>query len=138
MQLDDSKHKVYIYDLEAEISDAESEEGKLLFLPDVADHLRANRIPPHILSSPSSDSAGRELVLYNEPSALSIPQEHDSVRKAVIEARARIREKQRVASEESARSGPPLAIEFETSLPDLPQAPQLNPTQHDPDEMDLD
>ncbi|KAH6657888.1 hypothetical protein BKA67DRAFT_202022 [Truncatella angustata] len=98
MQLDESKHKVYIYDLDAELSDGESssDEAKLVFLPDIANHLRAqSRIPPRILANSDGELAGMQLVLYSEPKSLTVPEEQDSVRKAIVEARARIRRKQK-------------------------------------------
>ncbi len=96
MQLDDSKHKVYIYNLDDELSsESEPEDGKLAFLPDIEKHLRSNRIPPSILSNKDGELAGMQLVLYSEPTSLSVPKEQDSVRKAILEARARLREKQR-------------------------------------------
>ncbi|PBP20429.1 hypothetical protein BUE80_DR008782 [Diplocarpon rosae] len=94
MQLDNTKHKVYIYDLDAELSDSgESDDGKLVFLPDIKKHLRETRIPPMILANNQGELAGmnNQLVLYNIPSSLSVPEEKDSVRKAVIETRARAR-----------------------------------------------
>lgn len=97
MQVDDTKHKVYIYNLEDELSsESEPEDGadsKLVFLHDLEKHMRANRIPPHVLADPRADddAAGRELVLYTVPKSLSVPQEQDSVRKAILEARARAR-----------------------------------------------
>jgi hypothetical protein len=96
MQLDDTKHKVYIHDLDAELSDSESsDEGKLVFLPDIEKHLREIRIPPSILANNEGELAGnKQLVLYNVPSSLTVPKEQDSVRKAIIEARARHRAKQ--------------------------------------------
>jgi hypothetical protein len=96
MQLDDSKHKVYIYDLDAELSDSgESDDGKLVFLPDIKKHLRESRIPPSVLANSEGELAGNnQLVLYNIPSSLTIPEEQDSVRKAIIETRARSRAKQ--------------------------------------------
>lgn len=96
MQLDDTKHKVYIYDLDAELSDSDtSDDGKLVFLPDISKHLRETRIPPSILANKEGELAGmnKELVLYNVPSAISVPEGQDSVRRAVIEARARLRGK---------------------------------------------
>ncbi|ROV92846.1 hypothetical protein VPNG_09087 [Cytospora leucostoma] len=104
MHLDDTSHKVYIYNLDDELS-SESEpddpEGKLVFLPDVEKHLRANRIVPGIgvpkPITPNKDGelAGMQLVLYDEgPSSLTVPVEQDSVRKAIIEARARVRQRQ--------------------------------------------
>jgi hypothetical protein len=93
MQLDDSKHKVYIYNLDDELSDSDSDDGKLIFLPDIEKHLRSTRIPASLLANPASATAdqSQQLVLYNVPSSLSVPEEHDSVRKAIIEARARAR-----------------------------------------------
>ncbi|CAG8953367.1 hypothetical protein HYFRA_00003578 [Hymenoscyphus fraxineus] len=96
MQLDNSKHKVYIYDLDAELSDSgESDDGKLVFLPDIQKHLRENRIPPFIRANSEGELAGNnQLVLYNIPASLTVPEEQDSVRKAIIETRARARAKQ--------------------------------------------
>jgi hypothetical protein len=95
MQVDDSKHKVYIYDLDAELSESESDDGKLVFLPDIEKHLRESRIPPSVLANSEGELAGnKQLVLYNVPSSLSVPEAQDSVRKAIIEARARVRAKQ--------------------------------------------
>lgn len=114
MQLDDTKHKVYIYNLDDELSsDNESDgEGKLVFLPDIEKHLRANRlplpIPKPILPNKDGELAGMQLVLYSDgPSSISVPEEQDSVRKAIIEARARLREKQAkgsLAGQQSATS----------------------------------
>lgn len=94
MQLDNTKHKVYIYDLDAELSDSDqSDDGKLIFLPDIQKHLRETRIPPSILANSEGELAGmnNQLVLYNIPSSLTVPEEKDSVRKAIIESRARQR-----------------------------------------------
>ncbi|CZS99049.1 uncharacterized protein RAG0_07543 [Rhynchosporium agropyri] len=93
MQLDNTKHKVYIYDLDAELSDSESsDDGKLVFLPDIQKHLRETRIPPMVLPNSEGELAGNnQLVLYNIPSSLTVPEEQDSVRKAIIETRARAR-----------------------------------------------
>ena len=104
MHLDDTKHKVYIYNLDDELSSSDtdgedSSSGKLVFLPDIEKHLRTNRIPAHVLRAgpdPAELVAGKELVLYRVPSSISVPEEQDSVRKAIIEARARARERQRV------------------------------------------
>jgi hypothetical protein len=96
MQLDDSKHKVYIYDLDAELSDSgESDDGKMAFLPDIKKHLLRNRIPPSVLANKDGELAGMQMVLYSEPTSLTVPAEQDSVRKAILETRARLRRKQR-------------------------------------------
>lgn len=96
MQVDDSKHKVYIYDLDAELSsDSDTDDGRLVFLPDIEKHLRENRIPRRILANDQGELAGMQLVLYSDPKSISVPEEKDGVRRAIIEARQRAREGQR-------------------------------------------
>lgn len=100
MQIDDSKHKVYIYNIDDELSsDSESDDGKLVFLPDIEKHLKANRIPPSILANDEGELAGMQVVLYSDPKSLTVPEEKDSVRKAIIESRHRVREQQRLQRE---------------------------------------
>ncbi|KAI9171770.1 hypothetical protein HJFPF1_01261 [Paramyrothecium foliicola] len=97
MQLEDSKHKVYIYNIDDELSDeSDNDEGKLVFLPDIEKHLRETRIPPHVLVNKDGELAGMQMVLYNDPKSLSVPESKDSVRKAIIESRHRHRETQRL------------------------------------------
>ncbi|KAK1757392.1 hypothetical protein QBC47DRAFT_155400 [Echria macrotheca] len=97
MDLDNSKYKVYIRNLDDELSssDSESETDRLIFLPDIEKHLRSNRIPPAVLAAKpdAADVLGKQLVLYQVPSSLTVPEEQDSVRKAILEARQRLREK---------------------------------------------
>jgi hypothetical protein len=169
MRLDDTAHKVYIYDLDAELSDSESsDDGKLMFLPDIEKHLRETRIPPSVLANSEGELAGcNQLVLYNIPTSLSIPKEQDSVRKAIIETRARAREKQRLREKEQEMSKTPqtrnalssegvnirdwyAGVSNGTYLPvaqetmDLMNGtsssitPAMEETQNDPDAMDLD
>ncbi|KAF2808561.1 uncharacterized protein BDZ99DRAFT_464425 [Mytilinidion resinicola] len=93
MEVEDSPHKVYIHDLAAELSDVESDDEHPVFLSDIEKHL--SKIPAFILASPEPKSTrDNQIVLYNVPSSLSVPEEKDSVRKAIVEARARMREKQ--------------------------------------------
>lgn len=91
MQIDDTKEKIYIHNLEQEIADIESEEGKLVFLPDIEKKL--GKIPRSVLTSKSQPVTSNEMILYNVPSSLSVPREQDNVRRAIIETRARVREK---------------------------------------------
>lgn len=96
MQLDDSKHKVYIYNLDDELSsDSDNDEGKLIFLPDIQKHLQENRIPKHILANDEGELAGMQLVLYSDPKSISVPESQDGVRRAIIEARQRARDRQK-------------------------------------------
>lgn len=107
MQVDDTKHRVYIYSLDDELSssDSEPDDGRLVFLPDIERHLRKHRlhhlspasppIPRPVPVNPEGELAGMQVVLYHEPASISVPAERDSVRKAIIETRARTRERQR-------------------------------------------
>ncbi len=92
MQLDDTKDRVYIHNLDDELSDIESEDEKLVFLPDIEKKL--SKIPKSVLLGESRSSIGNEMVVYSVPTSLSIPKEQDNVRKAIIESRARARERQ--------------------------------------------
>ena len=92
MHLDDSKDKVYIHNLDDEVSDIEAEEEKLVFLPDIEKRLA--KIPKSVLMGRSQPHTSNEVILYSVPESLSVPPEQDNVRKAIIETRARVREKQ--------------------------------------------
>lgn len=83
---------MYVGDLDEELVDTEPEEKRLIFIPDIEQHL--NRIPKAILQQENTTSTGSEMVLYHIPESLSVPREQDSVRKAIIESRQRAREKQ--------------------------------------------
>ena len=90
MQLDDTKDKIYIYNLDDELRAVNEDEEQLVFLPDIERKL--NKIPKSVLQDhPTTNS---QVVLYQVPSSLSIPKHQDNVRKAIIESRARLREKQ--------------------------------------------
>lgn len=103
MQLDDTKEKVYIYNLDQELSEIESEEEKVVFLPEIEKKL--GKIPRSVLTSKGQPVTSNELILYNVPSSLSVPREQDNVRRAIIETRARAREKQMQESTESQLMG---------------------------------
>lgn len=104
----DSKHKVYVYDLDEELADEASSapatppEGGLVIHPDVQQHLLRNRIPPRVLTNDDGDLAGAnvasmQVVLYNDgPRSLTVPDERtDTVRRAILEARSRARSRSR-------------------------------------------
>ena len=92
MELDDTKDKVYIHNLDAELSDIESDEEKLIFIPDIEKKLA--KIPRSVLTGQNPPIKNTAMVLYNVPSSLSVPKEQDNVRRAIIESRERSREKQ--------------------------------------------
>ncbi|CCU81527.1 hypothetical protein (translation) [Blumeria hordei DH14] len=93
MHIDDTKHKVYIHDLDAELYECESEERNLVLCPAIKKRLLENSIPKTLLSDPSSDE-NNQLVLYSDPSSLTVAKEHDSVRRVIMESRARVRAQQ--------------------------------------------
>lgn len=91
MDIEDTPHRVYISDLAAELSDIESDEENPIFLSDIEKHLA--KIPSHVLRGPEQPSSNEhnQMVLYNVPASLSVPEDQDNVRKAIVEARRRIR-----------------------------------------------
>jgi len=93
MEVEETPNRVYIRDLSAELSDVESDEENPIFISDIEKHL--SKIPQYILAPPEPQpTADNQIVLYNVPSSISVPEEHDSVRKAIVEARSRVREQQ--------------------------------------------
>lgn len=96
MQLDNTKHKVYIYNLDDELSDSDSDDGKLVFLPDIEKHLRQSRIPPSVLANKDGELAGNnmQLVLYKSMDSVLGSMEQDRIRKAIAETRAKARARQ--------------------------------------------
>lgn len=98
MMLDDTKHTTYIHDLDRELADIDSTDRDLVILPLAA---KLISVPDSVLSAPAQS---KELVLYTEPSSLTVPKERDSVRKAIIESRARARAKAQAPSGQEALS----------------------------------
>ncbi|KAF2436534.1 hypothetical protein EJ08DRAFT_691695 [Tothia fuscella] len=93
MEVEDSKHKVYIYDLDKELAEAESDEDRPIFIPDIEKHL--HKIPKHILIGDDAKAmANMQMVLYTVPASLTVPEEQDSVRRAIAESRQRTRDRQ--------------------------------------------
>ena len=95
MPLDDTTHKIYIHDLDSELASTEPEAERLVFLPDIEKKL--SRIPQAVLLGEAHPdpgaAAGGAVVLYRVPASLSVPEERDQVRRAIIESRARARER---------------------------------------------
>ncbi|KAF8424678.1 hypothetical protein EV426DRAFT_514616, partial [Tirmania nivea] len=81
---------VYVSDLD---SDSESDtDDEIVFIPDIERKL--SRIPYQLVSGTSKNlSPSTEIVLYSVPSSISIPEQKDVVRRAIIESRQRLREK---------------------------------------------
>lgn len=153
MQVEDTPHRVYIHDLSAELSDIESDEDTPIFLSDIEKHL--SKIPRHVLLRGSSDGSqeapkpteNNQVVLYNVPSSLSVPQDRDGVRKAIVEARQRIREKQGsgvcevegVTGRSSDMGGIGMEVDRSASPSTLSPPPSsMSQMDTEPDAMDID
>ena len=82
-----------------------------------------------MLANSEGELAGMQVVLYSDPKSLTVPEDKDSVRKAIIESRQRAREQQR------------LEREGKTEVPTIENSTVSNdmaPGADDPDAMDLD
>lgn len=102
MPVDETPSKIYIHDLAAEIAQIEAEEPKDFFLADVDKKVSA--IPATLLQNSHADP-NMQMILYREPSSISVPVEEDAVRKAIIDARRRVRERQRAERDDEERNG---------------------------------
>jgi len=135
MQVEDTPNRVYIHDLAAELSDIESDEENPIFLGDIEKHL--SKIPEYILKGPELKATrNNQLVLYNVPSSISVSQEQENVRKAIVEARARMREKQ--ASGLVKPRLEPHSQPRPSTAPKKPQQEDVALAEHDPDDMEID
>lgn len=136
MLVEDTPHRIYIHDLSAELSDIESDEEKPIFLSDIEKHIA--KIPQHVLAGPElRPTKDNQLILYQVPSSLSVPEEQDRVRRAIVEARARVREKQASPVREigmGSGSGSAGLPPTPTSTP-MPMAVE---DEEDPDAMEID
>ncbi|KIW20000.1 hypothetical protein PV08_00575 [Exophiala spinifera] len=112
MTVDDTPNRIFITNLASEIAQIEADEAAskyTVFLPDIDKKVSA--LPTHLLNnnyvhgshSPSysslmsptaaAASPSTALVLYRDPTSITVPEEEDAVRKAIIAARQRAREK---------------------------------------------
>lgn len=169
MPLDDNPHRIFISDLDAAIAEIEAEERAAaekqqeaaFFLPDEVDK-EISGVPQHVLQQQHAsnragpDAAGpnssQALVLYRDPLSISVPEEEDAVRKAVREARERMRRDS--ASSEGAQrrealiDAPHRMEDSDFGYPlgrqhaswDVADIPQLNRPGYEPDvdAMDMD
>ncbi len=167
MQLDDTKHRVFIHNIDAELSDSEAEEGeaadgRLTLIPEMERHLRRTNLlsPVAALDSAPLSTKNNKLVLYRAPSSLSVPPEMDGVRMAVIEARERARAKRdvgggpvhgvvRQAADARARSDNSSMMDIDVDWRDVVRSGEETATAsrmrvveeddtEDPDPMDID
>jgi hypothetical protein len=134
MQIEETPHRVYIHDLSAELSDIESDEDTPIFLSDIEKHIA--KIPHHVLAGPElKPTKDNQLVLYQVPSSLTVPEEQDRVRRAIVETRRRLREKQ--ASPVRERIGNAVGS-TPTPMPMDQDGFRNGGGNEDPDAMDID
>lgn len=98
MQIEDTKTRVYINDLEHEIAEIEKEEAKkkIRFMPEIERELMA--VPSWLLLPRSSESNGNntdnnQVILYQDPAYLSIPKKLDSHKSSLADGWQGSREK---------------------------------------------
>ncbi|KAJ9661802.1 hypothetical protein H2198_001767 [Neophaeococcomyces mojaviensis] len=98
MPVDETSDRVWVHDLDAEIREIEAEEAKNKNGIQISEAGKEySKLPEHILrqSLKVEDPAkSLQMVLYRDPISISVPQEEDAVRKAILEARRRMRERQ--------------------------------------------
>ncbi|KAJ5333275.1 uncharacterized protein N7506_007058 [Penicillium brevicompactum] len=127
MLLDDTPHTTYIHNLEQELADVDS--PGLVFAP----------FAEKVLSVPQSvlytKPTGTEVVLYTEPTSLTVPQDHDNVRKAILESRARARERNTTAA--LSRTSDPVPTDTTTTMTTMaPETTEGEGDEHDAMEID--
>jgi hypothetical protein len=130
MQVEDTKDRVYIHDLDEELAGMESDEEHPIFLSDIEKHL--HKIPKSVLigDDDRKKMETMQMVLYRLPASLSIPESQDSVRKAIMEARQRARDKQ-------AMRIPDAPTKSYLPVGDIPHALDRLETVEDPDAMEI-
>ena len=134
MQVDNTRDRVYVHDLDAELVDNESDEEILIFLPDIEKSF--TKIPQQVLTGRQHDN--QELVLYSVPKSLTQNEGNDSVRKAIIESRHRAREK---AVEDARHADMNRKYDHSEYAPSAETAHGYNAgyeEEPDPDAMDVD
>lgn len=134
MSVDDTTDRIWVHDLDAEIAEIEAEEARHrneIQLNNAADQ-EIGKIPQHLLQGNTTKQgapANMQMVLYRDPISISVPEEHDAVRKTIIEARRRMREKQAEDHHKGVPSSPDALLTPRTSLLD---------DEDEDDSMDID
>ena len=123
MTVDDTAYRVWVRDLDAEIAEIEAAEAEEqnadLHITDAGKEYSRSKVPEHLLRQNPSDPTGSvatdmQMILYRDPISISVPEEDDAVRKTIIEARQRMRDKQAKEREHQ----PPTIVE-RGSVPEI-------------------
>ena len=129
MRLDDTKDKVYVHDLDAELAEIEDEEPRIEFLPEIEKKLAAF---PSLLESRALSPSQGQLVLYRP---ISFPEEVQNARKAIIEARKKAREKNN-NQRSVQRTEENLGMDLHNTQP-FQESQTVDVYDNDPDAMDI-
>ena len=98
MPVDDTADRIWVHDLDAEIAEIEAEEARereRIQLSGAGSQYA--KIPDHLLKQNNKSNfpaPSMQMVLYRDPISISVPEEADAVRKTIMEARRRVRERQ--------------------------------------------
>lgn len=97
MPLDETADRVWVHDIDAEVAEIEAEEARHggIELSEAAKEY--SKIPEHLLKqNPQAEdpAANMQVILYQDPISISLPEEEDAVRRTIVEARKRMRDKQ--------------------------------------------
>jgi hypothetical protein len=93
MQVEDTKNKVYIFDLDKELAEIESGEDTPVFIPDIEKHIM--KLPKSVLIGDDvKAAANKQMILYRPPPSFTAPTDKNCIRKAIIESRRIAKEKQ--------------------------------------------
>jgi len=135
MEVEDTKHKVYIYDLDKELAENESDDERPIFIPDIEKHLLA-RIPKSVLIGDDARQAAKnmQMILYSPPTSLTVLPDKDIVRRAIIESRQRARDKQAF----TVPGAPEGFVAPSTNGADQNRSSSEAMAEEDPDAMDMD
>lgn len=139
MHVDDTKDRVYIHDLDAELAEIESDTGeqKLVFLPDIERKLQ--KIPKHVLTGQhdSEQHIGHELVLYRPLSALIAPANKNGDYGEVLVNKLRADERAMHGGHESNQTTRPHEINEPETAHGFNEGDYHDGQVEDPDAMDL-
>jgi len=127
MQVEETPHRVFIHDIDEELADEASDSSHPIFVPDIEKHLM--KLPRSVLIGEQERKAmeSMQMVLYKVPQSLSLPEEEDSVGRAIREARQRARDQQ------------PFRIpEMPKAAEELAQDTDQRGYEYDPDAMEIE
>lgn len=148
MPVDENPNLIVINDLDAEIAAIEADEAAAassLVHPDFDKQVSA--IPQELLQQKPQPQMSTALILYKDPISISVPEEEDAVRRSIIDARRRVRERNALNRAEQRREGIDMLDSWQqggTSIHEpedrmpIPYDTGIDPLHYDPDAMEIE